>query len=159
MTLFGQRVAVVAEVDQQAHEQRKASGWRPVTDRMSVALWEWPEHQAEMPPSVIALRGVVAYGTRWQRALAAAGGFVGFCSTAIVVEQGHDPNEHCLVTAHLYGVAVLRMAPSDGIPVLVQAGREGPVETARPSSLSRWVEELVYARLLDDGALTASRAG
>jgi hypothetical protein len=126
---------------------------------MSVALWEWPEHQAAMPPAAVALRGVVARGTRWQRALAAAGGFVGFCSTAIVVEQSRDPNEHCLVTAHLYGVAVLRMTPNKGVPVLVQPGREGPVDTARPSTLSRWVEELVYAQLIDDGVITASTAG
>jgi len=156
MTLFGQRVAVVAKVDRHAHQQRVVSGWGPVTDRMSVALWEWPEHQAVMPPSAVALRGVVARGTRWQRTLAAAGGFVGFCSTAIVVEQNHQPNQHCLMTAHMYGVAVLRMKPNEGVPVVVQAGRNGPVDTARPSLLSRWVEELVYAHLLDRGVITAS---
>lgn len=159
MTLFGQRVGVVAEVDQLAHARRVESGWGPVTDRMSVALWGWSENQVEVPPSAVRLRGVIACGTRWQRALAAAGGFVGFCSTAIVVEQATFPNEHCLVTAHLYGVSVLRMVPSDGVPAVVQVGRDGPVDTARPSLLSRWVEEMVYARLVDIGGLTVARAG
>lgn len=159
MSLFGQRVAVVAEVDWRAHRQRVLSGQGPVTDRMSVALWEWPEYQATMPPSAVALLGVVSRGTRWQRALATAGGFVGFCSTAIVVEQNHDLNRHCLVTAHLYGVSVLRTAPNEDLPKLVQVGRNGPVATARPSLLSRWVEELVYARFLDEGVITTSSAG
>jgi hypothetical protein len=155
MPLFGHRVAVAAEVDHRAHEQRVASGWGPVTDRMSIAMWEWPEHRESIPPTVVTVRGVMARSTRWQRAMTAASGFVGFGSTAIVVEQGHAVNDHCLVTAHHYGVAVVRVAPIlETEPELVQAGRVGPVETARPSSLSRWVEELVYARLLDDGILT-----
>jgi hypothetical protein len=155
MTLFGQRVMVVAEVDARAHEERVASGWAPVTDRMSVALWDWPEHRDSMPPSAVSLRGVIARGQRWQRALAAAGGFVGFCSTAIMLDQEREPNQHCLMTAHLRGVAVLTLSRHGEAPVLAQAGRVGPVETARPSALSRWVEELVYARLLAGGLPTA----
>jgi len=159
MRLFGHDVAVVAEVDQQAHEQRLGTGWGPVTDRMSVALWEWPEHRATVPPSAVALRGVIAQGQRWQRVLASAVGFIGFCSTAIVLEHAHDPGQHCLLTAHLYGVSVVRLGPPEGGPSLVQEGRDGPVETARPSTLTRWVEELVYSRLLEDHMIRTSTAG
>jgi len=156
VSLFGERVTIVAGVNQGAHEQRVTSGWGPVVDRMSVAmLWEWPEYRAVVSP--VTVEGVLARGRRWQRALAKAGGFVGFCSTAILLDQEYEPNQHCLVTAHWYGVSVLRLA--QGVPVLVQPGRDGPVETARPSALSRWVEELVYARLLQDSRITLSEAG
>ncbi|WP_052120791.1 hypothetical protein [Amycolatopsis sp. MJM2582] len=159
MQLFSQRVAVVAEVDSHAHDERVASGWGPVTDRMAVALWEWEESRATMPPAVVTLRGVIARGQRWQRVLAAAGGFVGFCSTAILLDQSHEPNQHCLMTAHMHGIAVLRSSQPGECPHLAQVGRVGPVATARPSTLSRWVEELVYARLLDDDLLTAQVTG
>lgn len=156
MELFGQRVAVAAAVDEQAHAERVASGWEPVTDRMEVALWQWPQQHATTPPSAVALRGVLARGGRWQRVLAAAGGFAGFAATAMLLEQDNPPNEHCLITAHWYGVAVLRGGLGGGAPVLVQPGRAGPVHTARPSALTRWVEELVYARLLADGMVSVS---
>jgi hypothetical protein len=159
MRLFSQRVTVVAKIDQDAHQSRIASGWAPVTDRMSIALWKWPEHQATMPPSAVSLSGVIARGKRWQRVLAAAAGFVGFCSTAIMLEQEHAPNQHCLITAHLDGVAVVRAGVGPQDVVLVQAGRQGPVPTARPSTVSRWVEELVYQRLIEDGVLSASGVG
>lgn len=159
MRLFGQRVAVVAEVDRQAHERRLAAGWGPVIDRMSIALWQWPEQRAAVPPHVVQLNGIIAGGKRWQRVLASAGGFVGFCSTAILLEQEHVPNRHCLITAHLHGVAVLRSGSEPDSVVLVQSGRQGPVPTARPSVVSRWVDELVYQRLVDDGLLTASGVG
>jgi hypothetical protein len=155
MLLFGQNVTVVAVVDRQAHEVRLAEGWGPVTDRMSVALWrEWPEH-AFIPPPVVSLTGFIARSARWQRALATAGGFVGFGSTAILLDQDRQPNEHCLITAHLRGIAVLRSGPSSGDVALVRPGRTGPVPTARPSAVSRWVEELIYERFVNGDCFPA----
>ncbi|WP_143231448.1 hypothetical protein [Actinosynnema sp. ALI-1.44] len=156
MLLFGHSVTVVAVVDQQAHEARLAEGWGPVTDRMSVALWgEWPEH-AVVPPPVMSLTGFIARSPRWQRALAIASGFVGFGSTAILLDQDHEPNEHCLIAAHLRGIAVLRSGRSSGDAALVRPGRTGPVPTARPTVVSRWVEELVYERFVGSDCFMVS---
>lgn len=155
MRLFGRRVTVVAEVDERAHRIRRTNGWPPVTDRMSIALWAWPEHHATVPPAAVTLSGVLAIGTRWRPTLRAAAGFVGFASTAILLEQPAGADEHCLITAQLHGIAVLRAAPSSPQVDLIQPGRVGPVPAARPSVVSRWVEELVYQRLLDDDRLAA----
>jgi hypothetical protein len=156
--LFGQQVAVTAAVDAQAHQLRVARGWGPVTDRMSVALWQWPEYRDTMPPTAVKLIGVLARGQRWQRVLAAAGGFVGFSSTAMLLQSKSAPNQHCLMTAHLHGVAVLHAPTTGGIEqaILLQPGRQGRVPTARDSTVSRWVEEVVYERLLADGLPTNS---
>ncbi|MCP2170045.1 hypothetical protein [Goodfellowiella coeruleoviolacea] len=155
MALFGQRVAVVATVDWQAHAARVTAGWGPVTDRMSIAMWEeWAEQHGTVPPPVISLTGVLAQGKGWQRVLSAVGGFVGFGSTAILLHQDHAPNRHCLITAQLHGVAVLRRGTTADDLELLQPGRSGPVPTARPTTVSRWVTELIYERLLADGLLT-----
>lgn len=156
MLLFGHSVAVVAAVDRQAHEARLVEGLGPVTDRMSVALWgEWSEYVV-IPPPVVSLTGFIARSPRWQRALAVAGGFVGFGSTAILLDQDHEPNEHCLIAAHLRGIAVLRSGPSSGEVALVRPGQTGPVPTARPTAVSRWVEELVYERFVNSDCFAAS---
>ncbi len=153
MRLFGHRVAVVAEVDEQAHRIRQTNGWPPVTDRMSISLWAWPEHHATAPPAVVTLSGVLATGTHWRPTLRAAAGFVGFASTAILLDQQDRAGEHCLITAQLHGIAVLCTSPSSPLVDLIQPGRVGPVPTARPSVVSRWVEELIYQRLQDDDRL------
>ncbi|MGH3998900.1 MAG: hypothetical protein ACRDTJ_15765, partial [Pseudonocardiaceae bacterium] len=43
IVLLGRRVAVVATLIDEVHEQRVSSGWGPVTDRVSVSTWNWPE--------------------------------------------------------------------------------------------------------------------
>jgi hypothetical protein len=107
-------------------------------------MWaEWPE--ADRVMSAVRLVGFLACGGRWQPAMNRVSGFVGFGSTAIAVDRA--PTERCLTEAHWYGIGVVH---ADEV---IQPGRIGPVPTARPSVISRWVEELVYQRLIEDGAL------
>ena len=54
------------------------------------------------------------------------------------------------MNAHYYGIAVLHRS-RDGDVTLLQEGRCGPVATARPTSISRSVEELVYQAILNRG--------
>lgn len=147
--LLGLQITVVAEVDQQVHANRQATGWGPITDRMTLAMWEdWPEY-AMVPPSAVRLTGFLARGRRWQQAMARVGGFVGFGSTAILLDPDRTPTPVCTMTAHYYGVAITQCTPNGDVD-LVQEGRQGPVCTARPSAISRWAEELVYQRILDE---------
>jgi hypothetical protein len=159
MKLLGQRITVVAALDHHVHAARHATGWGPVTDRMTLALWEeWPDQYPTSPPSPVRLVGFLARGRRWQQALAAAGGFVGFGSTAILLERDRMPTQLCTMTADFYGIAVVRYTErGDELDLeLVQEGRCGPVPTARPTIISRWVEELVYHELLDRGVIGGS---
>jgi hypothetical protein len=154
--LFDQRVTVVAEVDEAAHSTRVEAGWGPVLDRMTLACWEeLPELWPSVPPRAVRLAGVMCRDTAWRRALTRAGGFIGFCPTAFLLDG--EPDQECLVTAHWYGVGVLRAAPADSVR-LVQPGREGPSPTSRPSAITRFAEEQVYQRVLADGLLSAPRA-
>lgn len=150
LRLLGQRITVVAELDHAAHAERTRNGQRPVVDRMAVELWQWPEVAA--PARAVRLVGIMAEGTRWQRVMSAAGGFVGFGATAIVLLQQHQPNPHCLITAQLHGIGVVRAGSAKDDVTLVQAGRPGPIPTARESTVSRWLEELVYDRLIGAAA-------
>jgi hypothetical protein len=150
MRLLGLRITVVADVDQQVHADRQASGWEPITDCTTLALWEdWPEHPM-VPPSAVRLTGFLARGRRWQQAMHRAGGFVGFGSTAILLEPNSAPTPVCMMTAHYYGVGVIRSTPTGAVE-LVQEGRHGPVSTARPNAISREAEELVYREILNRG--------
>jgi hypothetical protein len=151
--LFDQRVSVVAEVDKAAHAARMASGWGPVLDRTTLACWEeLPELWDAVPPRAVRLVGVLCRDRAWRRALARSGGFIGFCATAFVLDS--EPDDQCLATAHWYGIGVLR-AGQEGTAELVQVGRDGPSLTSRPSAITRFAEEQVYQRILDDGLISA----
>ncbi|MGW5715324.1 hypothetical protein ACWEVP_04095 [Amycolatopsis sp. NPDC003865] len=154
ITLFGSRVSVLAQVDEEAHAFRQRTNTPPVTERASVALWEWPELTA--PPSAVTLSAVLATGSRWQQGLKAVSGFAGFSSTVLVLPQDTPAPRSCLADAERYGVWVVRGSSSGA--VVEHQGRVGPVATARPTTVTRWTEELVYARLIEDGLVEASPA-
>lgn len=146
--LFGQWVTVVAALDEAVHVARAASGWGPVLDRTTLACWEeLPELWPEVPGPAVRMVGVLSCDTAWRRALTTAGSFIGFCATAFALDG--PPVQECLLTAQWYGVAVLRL--SDGSAELIQPGRSGRSPTSRPSAITRYAEERLYQRVLDDG--------
>lgn len=154
ITLFGSRVSVLVQIDEEAHAFRQRTNTPPVPDRASVAIWEWPELTA--PPSVVALSAVMATGSRWQQGMKVVSGFAGFSSTVLLLTQDTPAPRSCLADAERYGVWVVRAGSSDTL--VEYRGRVGPVATARPTTVTRWIEELVYARLIEDGLLEASKA-
>ncbi|MCS7476117.1 hypothetical protein ACFFQW_08965 [Umezawaea endophytica] len=136
--VLGVVVDVVVRVDVVAHAARRAG---PVLDRDVLATWEWPEAVRE--PEVVRLVGVVATGTHWRGALRDAVRLSGFCAVAIV---GVD-EERCRLECAYAGVGLV----VEGTVVVVPRG--GRAVGARRRTLDRWVEELVYQRLIVDGVL------
>lgn len=150
--LVGRRVAVVAELLPAAHEYRVATGWGPVTDRLSVTTWTWPEMTQQVPPVAVRLRGVIAPARHWRTGLAGAVPFAGLCATAMLLPADIGRDVECLRCADRYGCSVLVTAGvSDVDPDavdLVQPGRSGPASPAGLTAGSRLVHELVYEQLL-----------
>ncbi|HEY6423894.1 MAG TPA: hypothetical protein VIY28_11720 [Pseudonocardiaceae bacterium] len=150
--LLGRRVVVVANLIGEVHEQRSAAGWGPVTDRVSVSTWNWPEMQHLVPPRAVTLCGVIAPARHWRTGLTGAAPFAALCPTALLLPAHIARNVECLRHAEDYGPAVLAAAgPYDVDPDavdIVHPGRPGPVLTTPPTSTSRWVHELIYDRLL-----------
>ncbi len=152
IVLLGRRVVVVANLIDEVHEQRISSGWSPVTDRVSVSTWNWPEIQHLVPPPAVSLCGVIAPARHWRTGLTGAAPFAGLCATALLLPAHIARNVECLTHAEYYGPTVLAAAgPLDVDPEavdVVHAGYPGPITTSRPAATSRWVHELVYDRLL-----------
>ena len=150
--LLGRRVVVVAELIEDVHEQRMRSGWRPVTDRVSVSLWDWPEMRHLTPPSAVRLRGILAPARHWRTALAGTAPFAGLCATAVLLPAHIARATDCLAHAAHHGPTVLASAgPHDIDPEavdVVQLGRSGPTAPAPCTAVTRWVHEIVYDRLL-----------
>lgn len=144
MKVFGVPADVVVRVDHAAHAVRRASGRGPELDRDVLATWEWPESALVRAPEVVRLVGALGVGSTWRRALAAVARLDGFCATAIAVDHA---DEECRVECGYLGVGLVM----DGR--LVDSGRAGRSPKARRRTLDRWVEELLYERLLTDGAL------
>jgi hypothetical protein len=138
MKALGVCVDVVVRVDRVAHAARRVG---PVLDRDVLATWEWPEVVRE--PEVVRLVGVVASGPHWRRALGDAVRLSGFCAVAIV---GVD-DERCRLECAFAGVGLV----VDGVVVVEPRG--GRAVGARRRTLDRWVEELIYQRLIVDGVL------
>ncbi|MGH3923175.1 MAG: hypothetical protein ACRDTT_09960, partial [Pseudonocardiaceae bacterium] len=142
----------VADLLEAVHERRIASGWGPVTDRVSVSMWDWPELRCCVPSVAVRLRGVLAPARHWRTGLAATVPFVGLCPTALLLPAHIARDVECLSHAAQHGPTVVAAAgPHDLDPDavdVVQVGRAGPIPTAPPNVLSRWVHELIYDRLL-----------
>lgn len=154
ITLFGSSVSVLAHVVHEAHELRQQTNTPPVVDRPAVAMWEWPEFTA--PPSAVRITAIMAISARWQSAMKAVSGFAGFSSTVLILPQDAPASSSCVAMAERYGVWVVRTGCSGA--VIDHHGRVGPVATSRPTTVTRWTEELVYARLVQDGLIEASPA-
>jgi hypothetical protein len=152
MVLLGRRVVVVANLIDEVHERRIGSGWGPVTDRVSVSTWNWPEMQHLVPPPAVQLSGVIAPARHWRTGLTGAAPFAGLCATALLLPAHIARNVECLTHAEHYGPTVLAAAGPDDVDPeavdVVHAGCPGPIATRRPAAASRWVYELVYDRLL-----------
>lgn len=150
--LVGRRVAVVAELIPWAHEHRVASGWGPVTDRLSVTTWSWPETTQHVPPVAVRLRGVIAPARHWRTGLAGAVPFGGLCATALLLPPEVGRDAECRRRADRYGVSVLVTATESDVDPdavdLVQPGRPGPVSPTGSTAGSRLVHERVYEQLL-----------
>jgi len=147
MTLLGRRVVVVAELLVDVHFDRIAAGWGPVTDRMSVATWSWPELAGRAPEPAVLISGVLAPARHWRTALTCAAPFGGLAPTAMLLPPGPARDQDCLMQADYYGCAVLASADRDLVD-LVQPGRSGQLVTACSTSVCRWVYEVVYDRVL-----------
>lgn len=149
MTLLGRRVIIVAELLEDVHVDRVRRGWGPVTERLSVSMWSWPELAGTAPEPAVRIRGVIASARHWRTALTAASPFAGIAGTALLLPPGPAREPSCLVQASFYGAAVVATADLDRVD-LVQPGRRGRIATATSVSttITRWVHEVVYERLV-----------
>lgn len=152
MVLLGRRVVVVARLLDDVHERRVRTGWAPVTDRVSVATWSWPEMQHLVPSAAVTLSGVIAPARHWRTGLTSAAPFAALCPTALLLPAPIARAVECLNHAQHYGPAVLAAAaPGDPDPAavdVVRPGRPRPRLASFPTPTSRWVHEMVYAQLL-----------
>jgi hypothetical protein len=147
MTVLGRRVIIVAELLPDVHLDRLLGGWGPVTDRLSVTMWTWPELAGTAPEPAVRIRGVIASARHWRTALIAATPFAALAPTALLLPPGPAREPDCLAQADFYGASVVATADRDRVD-LVQQGRRGRLATAGSSTISRWVHEVVYERLV-----------
>jgi hypothetical protein len=152
MVLLGRRVVVVANLLEDVHAHRSSSGWYPVTDRLSVSTWDWPEMRHLVPAPAVQLNGIIAPARHWRTGLTGAAPFAGLCPTALLLPAHIARNVECLTHAEYYGPTVLAAAgPRDVDPDavdVVHVGRSCPAATRPPTAASRWMHEMVYDRLL-----------
>ncbi|MGH3765879.1 MAG: hypothetical protein ACRDS0_05340 [Pseudonocardiaceae bacterium] len=152
MMLLGRRVVAVATLIPEVHERRISSGWGPVTDRLSVSTWDWPQMRHLVPAPAVELSGIIAPARHWRTGLTGAAPFAGLCPTALLLPAHIARNVECLTHAEHYGPTVLAAAgPLDVDPDavdVVHAGRNRAVATAAPTTTGRWIYEMVYDRLL-----------
>jgi hypothetical protein len=152
MVLLGRRVVAVATLISDVHERRISSGWGPVTDRVSVSTWGWPEMQRRVPMPAVQLSGIIAPARHWRTGLTGAAPFAELCPTALLLPAHIARNVECLSHAEYYGPTVLAAAgPHDVDPDavdVVYVGRTRAVATTPLTATSRWVHEMVYDRLL-----------
>ncbi|MDQ2791993.1 MAG: hypothetical protein DLM60_07290 [Pseudonocardiales bacterium] len=152
MMVLGRRVIAVANLIVDVHERRISSGWGPVTDRVSVSTWNWPEMRTLAPTPAVQLSGIIAPARHWRTGLTGAAPFAGLCPTALLLPAHIARNVECLTHAEYYGPTVLAAAgphevDPDAVDV-VHVGRTRVAAHTPPTATSRWVHEMVYDRML-----------
>jgi hypothetical protein len=149
MTLLGRKVVMVAELLPEAHAERLCLGCGPVADRVAVSTWGWPEMAGKVPPQAVRIVGAFAVARHWRTALASAVPFARYGHVAMLLPSSvaltRDYLANCLPRVREHGVSVL-LADPDGEVTLDVAGRTGIAP--EQSSLSRWVHEVVYEKML-----------
>jgi len=152
MVVLGRRVVAVANLIGDVHERRLRSGWGPVTDRVSVSTWDWPEMQRLAPTPAVQLSGIIAPARHWRTGLTGAAPFAALCPTALLLPAHIARNVECLAHAEHHGPSVLAAAgPHEVDPDavdIVHVGRTRVATNTPPTATSRWVHEIVYDRLL-----------
>ncbi|PSL55375.1 hypothetical protein B0I31_105337 [Saccharothrix carnea] len=150
MVLMGRKVIVVAELMADAHAERLCLGAGPETDRTTVSTWVWPEMDGRVPPAAVRIIGVLAVARHWRTALASAVPFARFGNAAAVLPTSvvftHDYLANCLPRVRRYGVSVLLADEELQLSTDV-AGRNETVPV-EDTATTRWVNELVYERVL-----------
>jgi hypothetical protein len=150
MVLMGRKVIVVAELLADAHAERLCLGAGPETDRTTVSTWVWPEMDGRVPPAAVRIVGVLAVARHWRTALASAVPFARFGNAAAVLPTSvvftHDYLANCLPRVRRYGVSVLLADEELQLSTDV-AGRNETVPV-EDTATTRWVNELVYERVL-----------
>jgi hypothetical protein len=151
MKLAGRHVAVVARLRTAVHAERICFGAEPVPDRATVATWMWPEFADSAPALAVDIVGVLGIARHWRTGLASAAPFTQYCETGVVVPwdmaMTNDYMRGCLTKSAGYGVSVLTADP-EGETHLDQEGARSP-EPVAATALTRWLNELVYQRVLD----------
>lgn len=148
LDLLGDRVCVVASLNQSEHERRTAIGIGALTDPWLLELEEGPceGRPAQWRASPVSIAGVLAFRKTWRPALTAAAGFAAFCSRAVVVPPRQAYSRRLALEAAVRGVGVVARG-AHGLSV-VQPPALGPVAGSRRSVVHRLVEETVYQRLV-----------
>ncbi len=147
--LLGRRVVVVAELLQSEHDQRRATGWEPVDDRVSVSTWDWPEMAHLVPPPAVRLVGIVAPARHWRTGLTAVMPFTRLCPAALLLPADVARDADCLRQADRYGVGVVAAAGlSDVDTTAVDVLKSSRTSAVRALAAGRWVHEVAYGQLL-----------
>lgn len=159
MRLLGKPVHIVARLRTAEHAERIAVGSMPVTDRADVSTWLWPELAPSAPPEAAEVVGVLSVQRHWRTGLASIMPFARYYSEAALVLPGSavltaDYVDNCLPRARAFGLAVVS-ADEQAVVDLDLAGR-GERWCNDDDALTRWVNEVVYERLValaDDPAM------
>jgi hypothetical protein len=150
MTLLGRRVVVVAELVPDAHAERLCLGFGPVPDRTTVATWVWPEMAGRVPLPAVRIVGVLALERHWRTGLASIVPFARFGNTALVVPSqvglSYDYLVNCLPRAQQFGIGVLAAEPNGELTVDLPCRARQP--RVQQTSVTRWVNEILYERVL-----------
>lgn len=155
MDLLGRRVCVLARLRTAEHAERLAAGIGPVTDRADVSTWTWPELALSAPPEAAEIVGVLAVARHWRTGMASVVPFARYYSEAALVlpetiVRSADYVDKCLPRARTYGLGLLSADSEAGV-CLDHSGRSER-ELLEPDALTRWINEIVYERLLSESA-------
>jgi hypothetical protein len=154
MTLLGRKVHVVAQLLSAPHAERICLNAGPVTDRVEVSTWVWPEMAGRVPPPAVRIMGVLSVAKHWRTALASAVPFARYGEAAVVLPSSsvltHDYLFNGLPRARRFGVTVLTADPDRGVELDSAARPDIPTAELCPDedAVIRWVNEAVYGQLL-----------
>jgi hypothetical protein len=142
--LRGWRVAVVASLLEEPHQQRLATQTGPVLDKVTVETWGWPEVAHTVPPAAVTVHGVIGPARHWRTGLVNVVPFTALAPVAVLLPrwEGH----WCVPqgTPHSTGVGVV-VADGNGVDVLRAPQCFAPLHG---TWAVRWILEAVYHRML-----------
>ncbi|GAB3284831.1 hypothetical protein [Parasphingorhabdus pacifica] len=155
--VHGCQFAAVTRVRHDVHLWRSEHGWAPEPNPTWFRSWSDPDIHDHLPIAAVDLLGVLVPVSRARRALRACGTLMTLAPCAVLLPAPQLTRTLPLMELNYYGIGVVTVDGPN--PPELQFGPEDRSAEFGASLFGRWLQEVLYARVLKHDPELADTTG
>ena len=155
--VLGCRFAAVVRIRHDVHSWRSEHGWKPEPNPTWFRSWSDPDLHDRLPVAAVDLLGVLVPVSKARHALDACGTLMTLAPCAVLLPASQLAKPLRLMELDYYGIGVVTIDGEN--PAELQFGPEDRSAEFGSSLFSRWLQEVLYARVLKHHPRLANTTG